>query len=190
LDHICDPLNFVAFGIAQWLHDGWDGSYPVGRRYRRDPDPSFSESKTIVALATFSERVRVLEEITESFFILNPALSFFDNVFFNKCFMIFLARRSERKHMSTILKTKTLEQLLAEADELVKKINSEHLEDLEEEHRLQFEKHAQRLQELKSKVQAKPEGKGIIESFTTAEGMHEAILDIVKAMKDLTKYLT
>ena len=92
--------------------------------------------------------------------------------------------------MPTTLKTKTLEQLLAEADELVKKINSEHLEDLEEEHRLQFEKHAQRLQKLKSKVQAKTEGKGIIESFSSAEGMHEAIVDIVKAMKDLTKYLT
>ncbi len=80
--------------------------------------------------------------------------------------------------------------MLAEADELVKKINSEYLEDLEEEHRLQFEKHAQRLQELKSEVQAKTEEKGTIESFSSAEGMHEAIVDIVKAMKDLTSYLT
>jgi hypothetical protein len=92
--------------------------------------------------------------------------------------------------MPTTLKTKTLEQLLAEADELVQKINSEYLEDLEEEHRLQFKKHAQRLQELKSEVQAKTEGKGIIESFSSAEGMHEAIVDIVKAMKDLTKYFS
>jgi hypothetical protein len=87
--------------------------------------------------------------------------------------------------MSTTLKSKNIEQLLAEADELVQKINSEFLEDLEADHRLQFEKHAQRLQEIKSKVQAKPEEKGTIESFSTAEGMHEAILDIVKAMKDL-----
>ena len=93
--------------------------------------------------------------------------------------------------MSTTLKTKTLEQLLAEADELVQKINSEHLEDLKEEHRLQFEKNAQKLQEIKSTVQAKPEGKGTIESFSTAdEGMHEAILDIIKATKELTSYLT
>ena len=87
--------------------------------------------------------------------------------------------------MPTTLESKTLEQLMAEADELVQKINSEYLEDLEEDHRLQFEKHAQRLQELKSKIQVKTEEKGTIESFSSAEGIHEAILDIVKAMKDL-----
>ncbi len=88
--------------------------------------------------------------------------------------------------MPTTLKSKTLEELLAEADELVQKINSEYLEDLKEEHRLQFGKHAQKLQELKSEVQAKTEEKGTVESFSSAEGMHEAILDIVKAMKELT----
>jgi hypothetical protein len=87
--------------------------------------------------------------------------------------------------MVTTLKSKNIEQLLAEADELVQKINSEFIEDLKEEHRLQFEKHAQRLQELKSEVQAKPEGTGTIKSFSGAEGMHEAILDIVEAMKNL-----
>jgi hypothetical protein len=92
--------------------------------------------------------------------------------------------------MPTTLKSKSIEQLLAEADELVQKINSEYLEDLEEEHRLQFEKHAQKLQELKSEVQAKPEEKGTIESFSSAEGMHEAILDIVKAMKELAGHHT
>jgi hypothetical protein len=92
--------------------------------------------------------------------------------------------------MPTTLKSKSVEQLLAEADELVQKINSEFIEDLKEEHRLQFEKQAQRLQELKSEVQPKPEEKGIIESFSTAEGMHEALIDIVKAMKELTSYLT
>ena len=83
------------------------------------------------------------------------------------------------------LKSKSIEQLLAEADKLVQKINSEFIEDLEEEHRLQFQKHAQKLQELKSVVQAKTEAKGTMESFSSAEGIHEAILDIVKAMKDL-----
>jgi hypothetical protein len=88
--------------------------------------------------------------------------------------------------MTTTLKSKSLDQLLAEADELVQKINSEHLEDLEEDHRLQFEKHAQKLQEIKSEVQAKTEEKGTMESFSSAEGIHEAIHDIVKAMKELT----
>ena len=91
--------------------------------------------------------------------------------------------------MPTTLKTKTLDQLMAEADELVQKIHSEFLEDLEEEHRLQFEKHTHRLQELKSGVLNKTENKGTIESFSSAEGMHEAIVDIIKAMKDLTGHL-
>ncbi|MGC1404857.1 MAG: hypothetical protein WA974_18265 [Thermodesulfobacteriota bacterium] len=87
--------------------------------------------------------------------------------------------------MPATLESKTLEQLMAEADELVQKINSEYLEDLAEEHRRQFERHAQKLQELKSVVQEKTAEKGTIESFSSAEGVHEAILDIVKAMKDL-----
>jgi len=91
--------------------------------------------------------------------------------------------------MPTTLKSKSIEQLLAEADELIEKINSEFIEDLEEEHRSQFEKHAQRLQELKSEVQAKTEKKGTLETGAYAEGMHQAILDIVKAMKDLASYL-
>jgi len=92
--------------------------------------------------------------------------------------------------MPTPSKPKTLEELLAEADELIEKINSEFLEDLEKGHRLQFEKHAQRLQKIKSEVQAKTEEKGTIESFSTAEGMHQAVLDIVKAMKDLGGYFS
>ena len=92
--------------------------------------------------------------------------------------------------METTMTSKSVEQLLAEADELVQKINSELIEDPEEKHRLHFENHAQRLQELKSEVQAKTEEKGTIESFSSAGGMHEAILDVVKAMKDLAIYLT
>jgi len=53
LDHICDPINFVASGINQRLYDGWGYSYPTGRCYRRNIDPSFSGSKTIVAVWTF-----------------------------------------------------------------------------------------------------------------------------------------
>ena len=92
--------------------------------------------------------------------------------------------------MPTTLKSKSIEQLLAEADELVQKINSEFIEDLEEERRLQFEKHAQRLKEFTSEVQAKTDKEGTLETSSYAEGMHAAILDIVKAMKDLASYLT
>ena len=90
--------------------------------------------------------------------------------------------------MTAPSKPKTLEELLAEADELTEQINSEFLEDLEDEHRLQFEKHTQRLQEIKAEVKTKTEDKGTIESFSSAEGMHEAVMDIVKAMKDLAGY--
>jgi hypothetical protein len=92
------------------------------------------------------------------------------------------------KDMTTPSKPKTLEEVLAEADELTEQINSEFLEDLEDEHRAMFEQHVQRLQEIKSAVQVKAKEKGTMESFSSAEGMHEAVMDIVKAMKDLSGY--
>ena len=79
-----------------------------------------------------------------------------------------------------------IEQLLAEADELIQQIHSDAINDMREEHLLQFEKHAQNLKKIKSEVQGKIEKK----TNSGAEGMHEAIQDIVKAMRDLTKYLS
>ena len=79
----------------------------------------------------------------------------------------------------------SIEQLLAETDELIRQINSDVIDDMQEEHRLQFEKHAQNLKKIKSKVQGKIEKKGTSEISSSAEGMHEAIQDIVKAMQDL-----
>ena len=83
------------------------------------------------------------------------------------------------------LESKNIEQLLAEADELIRQINSDILKDLEEEHRMQFEKHAQNFKKIKSEVQSKIEEKGTSEISDSADGMHEAIQDIVKAMKNL-----
>ena len=84
------------------------------------------------------------------------------------------------------LESKNIEQLLAEADELIEQIHSDAINDMQEEHRLQFEKHAQNLKKIKSEVQGKIEKK----TNSGAEGMHEAIQDIVKAMRDLTKYFS
>jgi hypothetical protein len=82
--------------------------------------------------------------------------------------------------------SKNIEQLLAEADELIHQINSDVINDMQEDHRLQFEKHAQNLKKIKSEVQGnKIEKKGTSELSSSAEGMHEAIQDIVKAMQDL-----
>ncbi|MBU1569954.1 MAG: hypothetical protein KKE00_05455 [Proteobacteria bacterium] len=88
------------------------------------------------------------------------------------------------------LASKDIYQLLAEAEELIQKINSDAVNDMEEEHRLQFEKHAQNLKKIKAEVNGKIEKKGTSGISSSAEGMHEAIQDIVKAMRDLTKYLT
>ena len=84
------------------------------------------------------------------------------------------------------LESKSIDQLLAEADELIQQIQSDAIEDMKEEHRLQFEKHAQNLKRIKSEVQGKIEKK----TNSGAAGMHEAIQDIVKAMRDFTKYLS
>ena len=87
------------------------------------------------------------------------------------------------------LESKNIDQLLAEADELIRQINSDAIKDMKEEHRIQFEKHAQNLKKIKSEVQGKIEKKGTSEISSSADGMHEAIQDIVKSMKDLKNYL-
>jgi len=87
--------------------------------------------------------------------------------------------------MPNNLESKNIEQLMAEADELIRQINSDILKDMEEEHRMQFEKHAQNFKKIKSEVQSKIEEKGTSEISSSADGIHEAIQDIVKAMKNL-----
>ena len=87
------------------------------------------------------------------------------------------------------LESKNIEQLLAEADELIQQINSDAIKDMQEEHLLQLEKHAQNLRRIKSEVKGKIEKKGTSEISSSAEGMHEALQDIVKAMRDLKNKL-
>ena len=78
---------------------------------------------------------------------------------------------------------KSVEQLLAEADELMCQINFDVIREMEEENRLQFEKHIQNLEKIKAGVQGGTGNKETSETGSGAEGMHEAILDIVKAMR-------
>jgi gas vesicle protein len=92
--------------------------------------------------------------------------------------------------MSNNAEHKNIEQLMAEAEELIQQIDSEAINDMQEEHRLQFEKHAQNLKKIKSEIQGEIKKKGTSEIGASAEGMHEAIQDIVKAMRDLTKYFS
>jgi hypothetical protein len=87
--------------------------------------------------------------------------------------------------MTINLHSKSLEQLLSEADELIQRINADILNEMQEEQRIQFEAHVRNLKRIKSEVQVKVEKKS-----SGAEGMHEAILDIVKAMQGLKNYLS
>ena len=54
--------------------------------------------------------------------------------------------------MTTTQLPKDIGRLIDEADELVQRINFDVLNELEEEHRLQFEIHAQKLEKIKSEV--------------------------------------
>jgi hypothetical protein len=86
--------------------------------------------------------------------------------------------------------SKTLAELLAEADELIRKFDAGFLPDLEEGPRRQIEEHARRLEELKETAQQQAGKAGHPEGGSYAEGIHEAVLDIVKAMKDLSRYFS
>ena len=92
--------------------------------------------------------------------------------------------------MPTNRSTGDLERMLAEADELVQRIHSDVLNEMEEEHRLQFEIHARKLEKIKSDVQGRIDRKKAASTGSGAEGVHEAILDIVKALQGFTKSLS
>ena len=92
--------------------------------------------------------------------------------------------------MSTNLESRNIEQLLAEADELIQGINSDVLEEMDEERRLKCEMYLQYLNQFKSEVQGDMGKINSSKLGSGAEGVHEAILEIVKAMKGLTKFMS
>jgi predicted RecB family nuclease len=92
--------------------------------------------------------------------------------------------------MQTTIIPKDIDRLMAEADELIKQIDSKTIKDMEEEHRIQFETHAQSLKKLKFEVQEKIDKEGTPESGSYSEGMHQAIDDIMTAMKNLGSYFS
>ena len=85
---------------------------------------------------------------------------------------------------------KDIDRLLAEADELIKQVNSYAIRDMEEEHRIQFEAHAQSLKNLRAEIQEKIDQEGTPEGGAYGEGMHQAIDEIVTAMKNLGSYFS
>jgi hypothetical protein len=87
--------------------------------------------------------------------------------------------------MPTTIRPKDIDQLLAEADELMSQIDSGFIQDMQEEQRIQYEMHAQKLKKLRPGVQEKTAKDGGPESGSYSEGMHKAIRDIVTAMKNM-----
>jgi acyl-CoA thioesterase FadM len=92
--------------------------------------------------------------------------------------------------MTTYLEDKDIEQLMAEADEIIRQINSDFIKEMEEEDRLRIEIYAQKLKKRKSEIESRIIKEKASETGSGAEGMHEAIDDIVKAMNGLKKYFT
>jgi len=92
--------------------------------------------------------------------------------------------------MENIFKQEDIEQILAEADELLQQIDPEIIEYMEEDERAQLEQQAQSLKKLKSEVHDKIGKEGTSEGTSYSEGVHEAMDDIVKAMKALASYLS
>jgi hypothetical protein len=88
--------------------------------------------------------------------------------------------------MTTNLVHKKTAELLAEADELMQLINSDALQYMQDDYRIVFGKHVEKLERIKSKVKVKSKAKKGIDISDSAEGMHAAILDIVKAMREMT----
>ena len=61
LDHMCDSLNSVVVGIY-WSCGWWTHSYPAGHRHRCSTDPSYSRTKTILAIWTLAGEGEVFEK--------------------------------------------------------------------------------------------------------------------------------
>jgi hypothetical protein len=83
-----------------------------------------------------------------------------------------------------------IEQILAQADDLLQQFDPKIIAYLKEEQQAQLEEQAQILKKLKSEVQDKIGEEEPAKSKPYSEGMHEAIDDIMKAMKTLSNYLS
>jgi hypothetical protein len=92
--------------------------------------------------------------------------------------------------MQDTLKEEDIQQILAEADELLQKIDPEIIEYMEETRRLELEQQAQILKELKSEVDEQIGKEGPSTSGPFSEGVHQAMDDFVKATKALASYFS
>lgn len=91
--------------------------------------------------------------------------------------------------MKTNLEHKKTAELLAEAEELIRLINADALQYMEDDLQLVFGKHVEKLEKIKAEVQVTSKEKKEPDISDSAEGMHAAIQDIVKAMQEMTHHL-
>ena len=91
--------------------------------------------------------------------------------------------------MKTNLELEDIEQVLAQADELIQQINSDFRSDTEEAHLMKLELRARNLKKIKSEVQSEMENNEAYQLSHSTEGIHEAIQEIAKAMEQYKRYL-
>jgi hypothetical protein len=96
--------------------------------------------------------------------------------------------RRKGNNMTTNQSPKDIEQLIDEADVLVQRINFDVLNEMKEEHWLQIEMHARKLERIKSEVQRKFKKGEAYQLIHSTEGTQEAFQEIAKAMGQLKRY--
>ena len=86
-------------------------------------------------------------------------------------------------------KASKLDQVMAEADKLIRQIYSEKIEGMGEEQRAAYEKKVKRLEELKAVVREKSGEPQATGRSSVSEGIHDAIDDLAKAINATAKEL-
>ena len=84
---------------------------------------------------------------------------------------------------------KKIDQVMAEADDLIRQIYSEKSEGMGEKQRMAYEQKVKRLEELKAVVREKSGGAQET-GGSVSEGIHDAIDDLVKAVNETARQLT
>lgn len=83
-----------------------------------------------------------------------------------------------------------LEQLKADAEELIQQLNTDFLNELEAGHRLQIEQVVQQIKRYQAELKADAEKKEPSDLGYAPGAINEAIREIKKSMKDLAHFLT
>jgi hypothetical protein len=91
--------------------------------------------------------------------------------------------------MTETINQTELERLLAEAEELLNQLEPELLAYLQKEERAHVGEQVQNLKKLQAEVQDQVNKQEGLKVSSYGEGMHEAIVEIGKAMKALARYL-